>query len=350
MKFGAIPTRLTERLALALGKVPVPLLDAIYGPIKARALMAGVRLGVFEALREGWHAPEDLARRLGLDAASLELLLRVLCVADYVVHRRGRYALSPLGRRTMLPGGAMELRGFVRWNEVQLRLVDRLEDVLRTGRGLDLHAVLDDPEAWRDYERGMLEIARLDAPVVAKAVPVPRDATRLLDLGGGHGFFGAAVCRRHAGLRSTVLDLPAALDAARELARESGIMPLVDYRACDIARDDLGEGFDVALLCNILHHFAPPDVAGILRRTRVALRAGGTVAVWEIERPRSDASPTDGDGAALYFRLTSTGGAYPADEYAGWLRAAGFEGTRVRRPLATPGKILVTAHIPAARS
>jgi len=347
LKFGPIPTGLAERLALALGKVPVPLLDAIYGPIKARALMAGERLGIFEALRDGWHAPPDLARTLGLDAASLELLLRVLCVADYLEHRDGRYALSDLGRRTMLRGGPMELRGFVRWNEVQMRLIDRREDVVRTGQGLDLHTVLEDPEAWRDYERGMLEIARLDAPVVAKAVPVPRDARRLLDVGGGHGWFGATVCQRHAGLRSTVLELPSALDAARELAREAGIGELVAHRACDIARDELGEGFDVALLCNILHHFTPADLDGIVRRVRAALRPGGTVAVWEIERPRRGARPTDGDGAALYFRLTSTGGAYHADEYTGWLQAAGFERVRVRRPLVAPGKILVTARNPS---
>jgi 2-polyprenyl-3-methyl-5-hydroxy-6-metoxy-1,4-benzoquinol methylase len=220
-----------------------------------------------------------------------------------------------------------------------------LEEVLRTGRGLDLHHVLEDPQAWSDYQRGMLEIARLDAPVVAKSVSVPHGATRLLDVGGGHGLFGAAVCRQHPGLRSTVLDLPASLDAARELARECGISELVDHHACDILRDAWGADSDVALFCNVLHHFAPPDVAAILQRSRAALRAGGTVAVWEIERPRRDARPTDGDGAALYFRLTSTGGAYHADEYAAWLQAAGFGRLRIRRPWLTPGKILVTAHV-----
>jgi hypothetical protein len=272
--------------------------------------------------------------------------LRVLCVADYAVHRRGRFALSPLGRRTMVRGAAMELRGFVRWNDVQLRLIERLEEVLRTGRGLDLHAVLEDPEAWNDYQRGMLEIARLDAPVVAKSVPVPRGAGRLLDVAGGHGFYGAAICRRHAGLRSTVVDLPAALQAARALAEECGIAGLVEHRACDVSRESLGAGFEVALLCNILHHFAPPAIAGLLERTRDALAAGATVAVWEIERPRAGAPPTDGDGAALYFRLTSTGGAYPADAYRSWLEAAGFERIHVQRPLLTPGKVLVTARAP----
>ena len=37
-----------------------------------------------------------------------------------------------LSRRTMLRGGAMELRGFVRWNEVQLRLIDRLNPSIKS--------------------------------------------------------------------------------------------------------------------------------------------------------------------------------------------------------------------------
>jgi hypothetical protein len=44
--------------------VPLPLIDALYPLIKCRALMCGVRLGLFEALRPGpltgpgWpHAP-----------------------------------------------------------------------------------------------------------------------------------------------------------------------------------------------------------------------------------------------------------------------------------------------------
>ncbi len=42
---------------------------------------------------------------------------------------------------------------------------------------------MTDADEWRDYQQGMLEIARIDAPVLAARVPVPKGARRLLDRG-----------------------------------------------------------------------------------------------------------------------------------------------------------------------
>jgi 2-polyprenyl-3-methyl-5-hydroxy-6-metoxy-1,4-benzoquinol methylase len=343
VKFGAIPTNLAERLALAAGRVPVPAIDAMYGLVKARALMAGVRLGVFAALGDGRRTAADLAGDLHLDAEVLELLLRTLAVAGYVAQRGDRYTLTALARRTLVPGSPHDLHGFVLWNYTQWELLEHLEEALRTGRGVDFHATLADPEAWGHYERGMMELARFDSRVVSRLVPVPRGARELLDAGGGHGLFAAAICRRHPPLRATVLELPAAVEAARALAREAGHADLVRHRAGDLRTDTLGSDLDVVLLCNVLHHFAPDAVASILGRVRRALRPSGVVAIWEIERPRRGTKATDGDGAALYFRITSTAGAYHGDEFAKWLRREAFDAIRVRRPLLSPGNVLVTA-------
>jgi hypothetical protein len=343
MKYGAIPTSLVERLALASGRVPIPLLDSVGGVLKARALMAGVRLGIFEAMREGSHDPSSLAQRLGLDADCLELLLRALVVADYVDQDGDRYRLSRLARRTVVRGGEMEMVGLVQWNYTQWKMMESLDDLLRTGRGVDYHETLEVPEAWGHYQRGMLELARLDAPVIARRVPVPKGARLLLDVAGSHGLLGAALCRRHPPMRSTVLDLPRAIEHARGLARAEGIEDLVDYRAGEMMASDWGSGHDVVLLCNILHHFRPERIRALLDRARAALRGDGVVAVWDIERPRRGSRVTDGDAAALFFRLTSTAGVYHADEYTAWLEEGGFREVRVRRPWTAPGKVLVTA-------
>jgi cyclopropane fatty-acyl-phospholipid synthase-like methyltransferase len=99
-------------------------------------------------------------------------------------------------------------------------------------------------------------------------------------------------------------------------------------------------------LCNILHHFGAAEVTAFLRRVLQATSAGGVVAIWEIERPRRGSRATDGDGAALFFQLTSTGGAYHGDDYTRWLRECGFTKERVQRPLLSPGNVLVTACSP----
>ena len=343
MNYGVIPTDLSERLALAFGKVPIPLLDSLYGILKARTLMAGVRLGVFEALADGAANANELARRLNLDERFLDLLLRNLVLAGYLEQKKGGYQLSKLGRRTMVPKGDMEMFGYVLWNYEQWKMVAGLDDAVRKGQGLDFHTTLKDPEAWMNYQRGMLELARLEAAIVARKVPVPKGARSLLDVGGSHGLFGAAICRKHPPLRSTVLELPDALPGARSLVESEGIDDIVEHRAGSLLDGNWGVGHDIVLLFNILHHFLPEQIAGILRNARSALCAKGVVAVWELESPQTGSKVTAGDGAALYFALTSTGGAYHADDYTRWIRETGFESIRVTRGKLTPGKILVTA-------
>jgi len=343
MQYGAIPTSLAERIALRAGVVPIPILDTMFAMLKARVIMAGVRLGVFEALASESHSAASLAAALRLDQSCLELLLRSLVFCNYLELDGQRYALSALGRDTMISGAAKELSGFVQWNYTQWEFVGHLEELVRTGRGLEFHSTLTDTERWRHYQTAMLETARFDAPILAKRVPVRRGATRLLDLAGSHGLMGAAICRKHPPMRSTVIDLPAAIAHARPLGEREGLTDIVEHREGDLLNDELGTDWDVVVLSNILHHFSPRDVQRIITRAFGALNAEGTVAVWELERPAPDKAPSEGDGIALFFRLTSTAAAYSGDEYARWLVDAGFSSVKVVRPVLRPGNVLVHA-------
>jgi 2-polyprenyl-3-methyl-5-hydroxy-6-metoxy-1,4-benzoquinol methylase len=343
MQYGVIPTSLAERVALRAGAVPIPLIDTLFGMLKARCIMAGVRLGVFEALAHEGHTCESLAAALRLDGACLDLLLRALVFCGYLQLRGDRYTLSSLGKSTMTSGAPSELTGYVQWNYMQWEFAGHLEALVRSGRGLEFHSTMSDPEAWRHYQQAMLELARFDAPVLARHVPVRKGATRLLDVAGSHGLTGATLCRKHPPMRSTVIDLPAAIEHARSLAQREGHADIVDHRAGDLRNDDLGSRWDVVLLANILHHFSPEDVRALLIRTFKALVGEGTVAIWELERPAADKKPSEGDGVALFFRLTSTAAAYSGEEYATWLGGAGFQGIKIVRPRLRPGTVLVHA-------
>jgi SAM-dependent methyltransferase len=311
--------------------------------LKARIIMAGVRLGVFEALAAESRTADTLAHALGLDEPCLELLLRSLVYCGYLDLNGAHYSLSRLGRTTMIQDAPKQLTGFVQWNYTQWEFAEHLETLVRTGKGLEFHTTLKDPAQWSYYQQAMLEGARLDAPVVAKRVPVRQGATKLLDLAGAHGLMGAAICRTHPPMRATVIDLPAALEHARPLAEREGITDIVDHRAGDLLRDDLESAWDVVLLSNILHHFSADDIRRILKRAYEALTANGTIAIWDLERPAPGKHPNEGDGIALFFRLTSTAAIYSGDEYAAWLRDAGFERITVVRPVLRPSTVLVHA-------
>jgi len=194
---------------------------------------------------------------------------------------------------------------------------------------------------WNWYQDAMLDLSRVAAPILASLVPVRPGARQLLDIGGSHGLLGATICRKHPPMRSIVFDLPVAIEQARATARRAGVDDVVEHRAGNVLEDPLPADVDVVLLANIIHHFTRDDAIRVLQKVRNAMRRGGTIAVWDFDRPAS-AAPSElaADAAALYFRLTSTSQVVTGDEYAAWLRESGFNGVSLKRSLLAPVQVL----------
>jgi SAM-dependent methyltransferase len=309
--------------------------------LQTRSIMAAVRLGLFEALRQGPRTPADVAAAVGLDAQGVDMVMRVLVSAGYVSSDGSRYELTPLARSSLLRGAPQPFVGLAEFTYLQWDMVAQLEQILRTGKGVDFHTTVSDSGAWAAYQRAMLEFAGFEAPLMAPLVAVRKGARRLLDVGGSHGMMGAEICRVHPGLTSEVLDLPRAVEHARELAREAKIDRLVTHRAGNALTDDLGSGYDVVLFASVLHHFTAQQNEDLIRRARAALVPGGTIAIWEAEQPPAgDPADLFIDGFTLLFRIMSASRCWAEDEYTGWLDVAGCADIQVQRP--APGYILVS--------
>lgn len=345
MRYGTIPKSLKEHLAKALGVVPYPMLDVLVAPLQARALIAAERTSVFKALGEKAASTSELASQLALDPSCLDLVLRLLVSMGYVTRRGGVWSLSRLGRKHFGANAQKALGNFVAFGAPQWEWISRLEDVMKTGQGVEIHRTLDGP-AWNLYQRAMAEGARDFAPFVAKELPVAAGASLCLDVAGSHGLIGAALCRAHSGLRCVVLERPEAIPEAQRLATEAGTADLVSFRECDILKDEYGQDADVVVLANILHHFSPDVNRGILGRARRALKRGGSIGIFDIEAPRPDAAPeAAGDAAALFFRITSNSACFSGEDYLTWLNETGFAEVRVVRSLVLPSRLLVVASV-----
>ncbi|HVW34173.1 MAG TPA: methyltransferase [Acidimicrobiia bacterium] len=350
MRYGPIPIDAAEEQFLASPFAPLALFDTSLPLVQAGALMAAARHGVFEGLRDGPAKADELAGRLGLDAGTLLLVLRVLAANGYVtVAGAGSFALSDMGRATLLEGSPERQTAWLRLMEAIWGMFAHTGEVLRTGVGIDYHGTLHGADEWNDYQASMLELARRFAPIVAGMVPVKDGATRMLDIGGSHGLYGALIARAHPPLRSEVLDLPEAVAESRGLAAAEGHDDVVSHRAGNALTDDLGAGWDVVLMSNILHHFTPDQIAGLLSRVRAATSPGATVAIWEVVQPPADAPPElMGDAFALFFRLSSTARCYAASEYAAWLTEAGFTDVGIQ-PFPLGGSLAaITGRTPGA--
>jgi len=343
MRYELVADNPIEENVLETHPTTKPLFDPFLPVLQARSLMAAVRLGILEAMGQGTNTVKDIATACDLDDEALALLLRVLTCAGYVTGEGESYRLTDLARACFLKDSPMQLSAWVEFNYVHWDTIARLEEVLQSGMGIDAHHCLTSKKEWATYQRAMLETARPVAPWLAAHVPVPEDARQLLDIGGSHGLYGAMICREHPPLRSEVLDLPEAVEPARELAREEGIADVVTHRAGDVSTEDLGQqACDVVFLGNIVHHFNLAENRALMRRIKSALRPGGTVVIWDFKLPEAG-GPSDlvSDGLALLFRIGSQTRSYSTEEYLDWLEAAGFQDLQIH-PTPAPAQVLLT--------
>ena len=331
MRLGAIPHGVMERIAFALGLVPTPLLDSIIALLLARTVMVATRLGVFETMAAQPCSAEDVASQCGTAPAATRKLLDALVAAGYLRLRGGRYALAPVARRWLLKGSPRSLYDAIQLQFVDEQFIAQMESFVRTGTPIEIHEHLT-PDMWELYQRGMRSGARLTTPEVALRLPMPRRARTMLDIGGSHGYYSVALCRRFPELRATVLDLPEAVAAASPLLAREGMGDRVVHRADNALTADLGsEQYDLILIANLVHHFTEAQNYDLVRRCARALRSGGRLVIGEVVRPETpQAAGQIGALTDLYFAITSAGGTWSFAEMADWQRSAGL---RPRRPI-----------------
>ncbi|HEY3949930.1 methyltransferase [Phenylobacterium sp.] len=344
MKIGVLPESPLEWLGLRLGLVPVPLAETHGAMLLARAIMAGAELGVFDALAGGPRTAAQVAEACRTAPGATALLLDALAACGYLT-RGGRgegadFALAPQARKWLLAEAPASIRDKLLLQVVEWRWLETLEAFVLSGRPLDFHDGLPAAELGL-YHRAMRALAGVAGHEVARRMPVPRGARRMLDLGGSHGHYAAEICRRHPGLSAEVLDLPDAIVAAAPILAREGLGERVVHTPGDAASADLGEArYDLVLMSNLAHHLDAAQNQALAHRVARALRPGG---MFVIQEPAlSEPSARAGQVTALlglYFALQSRPDVrtWTVAEMAGWQAAAGLRPRRAVGLRTAPG-------------
>jgi len=323
MRLGLIPENLLDRIGLAMG-FPPPAMTEAYAPLHARAIVAATELGIFDAIGTGSLSAVAVASGCGTDPRATERLLNLLVSMRYLRFSNGGYRLTKGTQRWMLRDSPEGIRDLVLMKRLEWRWIDGLDAYLRSGTPVDVHGTMS-ADDWRAYQRGMRAQANIAGPRLTRFVPVPTGAREMLDIGGSHGYFSVLLCRRHPGLRATVLDLPAAVEQAGPILEPEGMGDRVVLRAGDALTDDLGRAdYDLVLMFSLVHHFDEATNRSLVARAAMALRPGGRMVILEALRPRPGRGGQTGAFFDLYFGMTSESGTWTLDEMAAWQVAAGL--------------------------
>lgn len=321
-----------------------------------RAAVAGVRLGVFAALRDGPLPTAELAAAIDASPRGTRLLADALVGFGYLTgDGKDGYANSPLSEAWLADGEDGYALVELFWQRVLFEMWDSLEQSVRTGEPAgDFYGWLGRrPETAAHFQTMLRRHAGSIVREIVESVPTPATGT-LLDVGGGHGRYALAFCERRPGLRATVLDLPAALSVGAEAvdAADPAVAARVTLRPGDYRQVDLGSGYDLVLLFNVLHgHEAAANVE-LLDRVAAALTPGGLAVVLE---HGADAPEGAGRSDEAFLRTFSLnlfhgegGELHRLPEITEWLTGAGLGEPSVRQLRGAPMQYLLVAAKPEA--
>lgn len=330
-----------EWLALKTGIVPTAAAEAWGGMALSAVVIAAVQTGVTARLAERPSTADELAADLDLDPVPTRLLLDCLRSGGHVTVRSGRYRLTRSARRWLDPRSALSVAQYVAGSSDYWTWWSDLDRVTRTGQPAGHHDAPPGDPYWRRYICGQLELARLSADEVAKKLPLPGHSRSLLDIGGGHGWYSAQLCRRRPRLHATVLDLPGSAAIGREIIAAAGMSGRVEHRDGDATTDDLGSGYDGVLCFNLLHHLTAEQTVDLFGRIHDALAPGGVLAVMDAFAEPGRRTSAQANVLGLFVYLSSGAQVHPPQRLYGWLREAGFTTPpRRTRILRIPGQAM----------
>jgi SAM-dependent methyltransferase len=246
------------------------------GFARVHLLRTGIRMGLFESLRAA-QREEELSSRLGLAPDLVGAWLRA-CEAQSLLRREGEtYALTSFTRWLLDAPEATALHGML--DQVTESWNPSFSALPRLMKGAERPAFGAPDEAARVAAASrIVEERALDA---LTRVPGARRATRVLDVGCGHGSYLAGFLARHRDAHGVGVELdPAVAEEARRRLREAEVSRRGEVRVGDFMTLELAPGsFDLAMLNNNVYYFAPADRPVLWRRIRSRLAPGGILAV-----------------------------------------------------------------------
>ncbi|HVL47002.1 MAG TPA: methyltransferase [Candidatus Thermoplasmatota archaeon] len=346
-----MPNAVERAAFLRLHLAPGPLLE-ILNALSFRVVLAGVKLGIFDALAKGPATADAVAAAIGADARATRITLDALEPLGYVKRDgRGLYRNTAMTSKWLVRDAGLSFAaGFEFWEEGFFTFWRDLETSIRAGKpAVDFYAwIASKPDVSARFQAWMTAIAALGASEVVAKVPIPAGAKSLIDVGGGHASYAIAFARAHPSLNATVVDAPHALAYAAKNVDEAGLASRIALAPGDFWTTDLGRDHDVALLFNVVHGMEVADMRALVRRTADALAPGGRLVVMEqLEGAVGGSAPKAATRLMSLNYLHMIGGVvHRYEDVARALGDAGLAKPRRTKLLRTPGTSLVIATKP----
>jgi len=270
---------------------PERLLDVLFGYVLTRCVTAVAELGVPDVLADGPHSIGQLADTVGANREFLHRVMRTLAAGGIIGEPSpGTYAQTPVSDllRRDHPQSMRDLAVLFtsrsHWDPI-----GRLPDALRSGKSAASHTFgmemwdwfqhPDNKDEWDLFNASMTSFSSGTSMAVAESYDFGR-YTRIVDIGGGHGFLLRTVLSKAPSATGVLCDLPGVIAGANR----DELGDRIECVGADFF-EEVPEGGDCYLLKHIIHDWDDPRCSQLLSNIAGVMAPDGRVLIVDMVVP-----------------------------------------------------------------
>jgi ubiquinone/menaquinone biosynthesis C-methylase UbiE len=304
--------------------------ETMTGFQRSAAIKAAVEIELFTKIGAGNKTVPSIAEATGAAERGVRILCDSLTVMGFLTKENDEYALTDESAAFLDKNSQMYIGAMVDFilSPMQKRgFEDLTSAVIKGGSTVTAEGSLD-PESpmWVKFARGMVGMMMPSAQAIVANLGFETDRKlKVLDLAAGHGIFGIMVAAHYKNAEIYAVDWANVLQVATENAEKFGVADrhhLIEGSAFDVA---YGDGYDVVLLTNFLHHFDKQTNENLLRKIHRSLKPEGKVMTLEFI-PNDDriSPPSEAMFSLVMLAATPAGDAFTFAELKEMFENAGF--------------------------
>lgn len=293
---------------------------------QSKALFTLVELRIPTLLAGKQLKVDEISEAVGVHPLALDRLLNA-CVALNLLRREDAgFTNTEIAEKFLIEGNENYLGDlFLNYNENSYPLWNKL-----TARLKDWTPNMNDAETPQAEDQGAEAMNSYHnfALMTGKALAHSFDFSpykNLLDVGGGTAAMSLGICEFYTHLKATIFELDEIAQAARVRIKESSFEKRLQVVEGNFKEDSLPDGFDVALLANLLSVSSAKTNKQLLRRIYERLPSNGACILsgWILDDTRT--SPL----MPILFCMEDINWQVPdvertESQYKSWLQEAGF--------------------------
>jgi SAM-dependent methyltransferase len=287
-------------------------------------LGAAIEHRIFDLLADGAKTAAEVSRENGASLRGVRAIMNALVGFELLEKDdEGRYSLTPESAAFLVRKNPDYLGGILRHGDQLIPRWLPLSEIVKTGKpATAVNQEGDGSAFFVDFVEDLFPVGYPSAKALAAAFP---QARKVLDVAAGSGVWSIPLAQNSKEVRVTALDWPGVLPATRRVTERMGVAGQYEVLAGDLNSADLGNGYDLATLGQILHSEGETHSRALLGRVFQALAPGGTIAIAEFIANEDRTGPP----LAMLFAVnmlvnTEDGDTFTVTEISQWLREAGF--------------------------